>query len=75
MTRLTFRNTTRIRHPEDVARIKRICKERGYKISRHDAQLVWEEYSDSMAVGWLFLPDSDDAVFNVVLQYCNGYTG
>ena len=75
MPRLRVKNTAHIRYPEDVARIKRICKERGYKISRHDAQSAWEEYSDSMAAGGLILHDDDEEVFRTIIRYCNGYEG
>ncbi len=47
----------------DVARIVRIFHTRGFEVSAEDARLAWEEHSESMAAGWLFLSDNDDIVF------------
>ena len=56
------------RHAADVDRIVRICAARSVLVSPHDAQSAWEEYSDSMAAGWLGL-GSDDEVYEDVMRY------
>lgn len=52
----------------DISRIVEIFAKRGYDISKADACLVWEQFSDSMAAGWLIL-GSDDEVFDDVFHY------
>jgi hypothetical protein len=54
----------------DVDRIVAICKAKGYHISEADAHHAWEEYSDSMAAGWMMLSDDDNDVFETVIEYC-----
>ena len=70
MKTLKFKIPTYLhRWKDDVDRIVKICAANGYFISETDAQHAWEEYSDSMCAGWLFLGNDDD-VFNTVMQYC-----
>jgi hypothetical protein len=58
-----------IRHEGDVAIIVRIIKKNGYDISPYDAQMAWEDYSDSMAAGWMGLPESDAEVWDSIRPY------
>ena len=57
-------------YPEDVDRIVKVCHDKGYTITRRTAVEIWEEHSESMAAGWLFLPDSDIQIFEIVIRYC-----
>jgi hypothetical protein len=53
----------------DVKRIVRIFAERGYEISETDAENAWEQYSDSMAAGWMCLDSEDCFVFDNCFHY------
>ena len=47
----------------DIDRIVKIFADRGYEISHSDAASAWEQYSDSMAAGWMSLDAEDLYVF------------
>lgn len=53
--------TTHVRHLADIVRLVQVANDAGYELSRGDAQLAWEEYSDLHAAGWLSLTWYDDA--------------
>jgi len=54
---------------DDVERIVRICAEAGYEVTSSDARQIWEDYSESMAAGWMMLFKDDENVLNVVLEF------
>lgn len=58
------------RYPEDVERIVQICSKHGFEISHADAQLAWEDFSESMAAGWILLHEDDYEVFLVIKGRC-----
>ena len=53
----------------DVKRIKKIFKEKGYKISKKKAYKLWIKYSNSMAAGWMFLEDDKTVFLNAFRHY------
>lgn len=53
-------------YPEDVERIVKVLADRGYKCSPGDAAILWDRYSDSMAAGWMMLPQDDEDVFGCI---------
>ena len=55
-------------YTSDISRIVKIFADRGYEISETDAVLAWEQFSDSMAAGWMSL-GSDDEVFEDAFYY------
>jgi hypothetical protein len=55
-------------YKNDIDRIVKIFVDRGYEISATDAVHAWEQFSDSMAAGWMSL-GSDDEVFNDAFYY------
>jgi hypothetical protein len=55
-------------YQNDIDRIVKIFADRGYEISHSDAVRAWEQFSDSMAAGWMSL-GSDDEVFSDVFCY------
>lgn len=61
-------------YKDDVMRIVRILKERGIECAPLDAQFLWEEYSESMAAGWMTLPDADDEVHGCISLALIKYT-
>lgn len=56
-------------HRGDVKRIVQICLSRGHQLSYETAYKAWEQFSDSMAAGWMMLPDDDAEVFHTVMSY------
>lgn len=50
-------------YPEDLARIQKVLADRGYEADPRTCADLWSRYSDSMAAGWMTLPDTDDEVF------------
>lgn len=48
-------------HQEDCERISRVAQERlGLRVTRTEAAMLWQEWSDSMAAQWLFVDDDDE---------------
>lgn len=56
-------------YPEDVRRIVHVLASQGYFISPSDAEKAWEEYSESICAGWLFLPDKDVDLISLITPY------
>jgi len=56
-------------YPEDTKRIQSILAERGYEASLVECDIMWKEFSESMAAGWMCLQEDDDKVFEAVSQY------
>lgn len=46
-------------YPHDVARIQQACAAAGLPLSPIEAVAAWEAHSETMAAGWLLLPDDD----------------
>lgn len=46
-------------------RIVDILKDRGYTISKKDAEILWNEYSYKLSANWIMLDgSSDEQIFN-----------
>jgi len=57
------------RYRDDILRIKRILIEKGYKGTLTNAEALWDKYSDTMAAGWMCLPETDDEVFDCISDF------
>lgn len=55
-------------YQNNIDRIVKIFADRGYEISNSDALKAWEQYSDSMAAGWMYL-GTDEEVFSNAFYY------
>ena len=76
LTRLTYSRTVPIRHPEDVARIRKVLARWGYAASDPDIQDAYHAWSeDNWCAGWLALPEDDDALRRVVQEVIEDYLG
>lgn len=72
MQKINIKNPDeKINYPEDCERIKKVLSERGYWATLFECQVLWSMYSQSMAAGWLILPEKDEDVFNCVQYYFN----
>jgi len=54
---------------EDIIRMQRLLAENGYSSDASDCDKLWREYSDSMAAGWLYLPETDDELWSIIWPY------
>lgn len=57
------------RFRDDEHRIQEILFNRGYTASLDQCRILWGSYSDTYAAGWLFLHESDDAIFDCIKPY------
>lgn len=57
------------RYPEDTKRIIEACKKFGIELEPSEAIYFWECYSDSLAAGWIILPDSDKEIYECIKEY------
>jgi hypothetical protein len=57
----------------DIDRIVKVLADRGIECSRHDAEYLWSEFSESLAAGWMILPTSDDDVFASIAESVKRY--
>lgn len=67
--RLRFVDPNKDPYRANVRHIQRVAAKRGFDISYEDAKRAWETYSDSMAAGWLTLPESDDHLWLCIYCY------
>lgn len=44
---------------DDIKRIIKVCKNNNLIISKNDAILIWESYSDNICASWMGLPKDD----------------
>lgn len=56
-------------HKGDCERIQKILAANGYKASLEQCKFLWETYSDSLAAGWLILPEEDEQVLSNISPY------
>jgi hypothetical protein len=67
---MRLKQLTTIRYADDCQRIQAIALERhGLEISLAEAQELWDDYSDKFCAGWLFLPDSDNELSDIIAGY------
>jgi len=57
------------RHTSDVERIKKVLLANGYDSTLEDCSNLWDDYSYSLAAGWINLPDDDDELFRIISYY------
>ena len=53
----------------DIERIVQAMAKSGFFCSHTEASKLWESYSDSMAAGWLNLPDTDEEIVGCISPY------
>ena len=50
----------------DTERIVRVALEHGVSLTLTQAERAWLLFSDSMAAGWIVLPDSDEKLWGII---------
>lgn len=58
-----------VEYAEDAFRIAKICAANGISVYADDALQIWEDYSETMAAGWMTLPVDDEEVLQIVLMH------
>jgi hypothetical protein len=55
------------RYPDDIDRMQQVLIANGCLAARVDLEALWSDYSDSFAASWLFLPESDEELLNILM--------
>ena len=56
------------RYLDDCKRIQKLLFGRGYEISLHECEDMWESYSERSCAGWLFLPENDEEIIEALID-------
>ena len=60
----------RVWNVEDCKRLQAIALDKlGAELTLIEAQLVWTVYSEEMCAGWLYLPNSDNEIAEIMSSY------
>jgi len=54
---------------DDVVRIQRVLRERGWDATYQQAEGAWDAYSDDVEAIWMDLPKTDDCLYERVRGY------
>jgi len=65
MNRIIY--TPKLHHIEDLKRIQKILADNDYTADLQTCDMLWREYSDHWAAGFLTLPDKDEDVLDNIL--------
>ncbi len=60
---------TELERPEyedDTKRIVQVAFKHGVVLTPNQAERVWEAYSESMAAGWMYLPKTDEELWEII---------
>ena len=57
----------------DIQRMIKVCNDRGINISPKLAKKLWSRYSDNLCACWLYLPDSDEELFEILVNITKEY--
>lgn len=60
ITKINLDEDFQHRHKSDCERIQKLLLELGYSSTLKDCGELWDDYSDTMAAGWLNLGESDE---------------
>ena len=52
----------------DVIRIINVCEKHNIEITFAEAEELWSTYSDDYCAQWLCLPDSDEYLFEIIIE-------
>lgn len=53
----------------DIDRLVMAYQKKGYKISRDQAEGLWDEYSLSLHASWIIMPDNLDELFETTKEF------
>ena len=52
----------------DIIRIINVCAKHNIEITIAEAEELWSTYSDDYCAQWLGLPDSDEHLFEMIIE-------
>lgn len=52
----------------DIIRIINVCAKHNIEITIAEAEELWLNYSDEYCAQWLILPDSDETLFEIIIN-------
>lgn len=52
----------------DIMRIINVCAKHNVEITPDEAEELWSMYSDDYCAQWLGLPDSDEYLFEIIIE-------
>ena len=52
----------------DIMRIINVCAKHNVEITPDEAEELWNIYSDDYCAQWLGLPDSDEHLFEIIIE-------
>jgi len=55
--------------PEDVLRLKSVVASHGYDYTDEEVIELWENHSDTVCAGWLYLPRDDEQLWEIIKSY------
>ena len=64
-----FNSAAHIRYPDDCQRIVEVAAGMCLVLSVAQAQVIWEDYSDSMCAGWLILPSDNWEIQSAIERF------
>lgn len=64
-----------ITYPEDVQRIINIMKARNIEVTPSEVDDIWRMYSEDYCAQWLYLPDEDNEIFEIIIKYATRMYG
>ena len=53
---------------QDCIRIMEILNKNSVVCSYYEAYIAWDNYSDSLCASWIILPESDEEIFNILVE-------
>ena len=70
MNKITYEISllSRPEYIEDTKRIVKVSFDNGIILTLKEAETIWEDYSDSMAAGWMGLPKDDKELWLIISE-------
>jgi len=62
----TLQQLKRPEYSEDTLRVQSVAMDRGVTLTLQQAEDVWLRYSESMAAGWMNLPNDDEELWETI---------
>ena len=53
----------------DIIRIINVCAKHNIEITIEEVKELWIDYSYEYCAGWLLLPDSDETLFEIIINH------
>jgi hypothetical protein len=64
-----YKSSYEKQHPEDIERMRQILIKKDIVVPETDLVVAWAKYSSTKNTNWLLLPDSDEEIYNAIINY------